>query len=44
VIAKMERATFGVNLTAASIQPAIDVSAKYGNFTPFPASTLIYKP
>ena len=43
VIAKMTRATFGVALTAASIQPAIDVSAKYGNFTTFPASVLIYK-
>jgi len=44
VIAKMVRATFGVTLTVASIQPAIDVSAKYGNFTAFPASVLIYKP
>lgn len=44
VIAKMARATFGVTLSAATIQPAIDVSAKYGNFTAFPASVLIYKP
>jgi NitT/TauT family transport system substrate-binding protein len=44
VIASMTRATFGVTLTAASIQPAIDVTAKYGNFTAFPASVLIDKP
>jgi len=44
VIAKMVRATFGVALTVASIQPAIDVTAKYGNFTAFPAAVLIYKP
>jgi NitT/TauT family transport system substrate-binding protein len=44
VIATMVRATFGVTLTAASIQPAIDVTAKYGNFEAFPASVLIYKP
>lgn len=44
VIAKMARATFGVTLTAASIQPAIDVAAKYGDLAGFPASALIYKP
>jgi hypothetical protein len=29
-------------LTAASIQPAIDVTAKYGKFETFPADRLIY--
>jgi NitT/TauT family transport system substrate-binding protein len=38
----MERARFGDTLTAASIQPAIDVTAKYGKFDPFPADRLIY--
>ncbi len=42
-VAAMERARFGDTLTAASIQPAIDVSAKYGNFTTFPADRLIYR-
>ncbi len=39
----MERARFGDALTAASIQPAIDVTAKYGKFDPFPADRLIYR-
>ena len=39
----MERARFAETLTAASIQPAIDVSAKYGNFESFPADVLIYR-
>jgi len=33
-----------VVMSAASIQPAIDVTAKYGKFEAFPASALIYKP
>jgi NitT/TauT family transport system substrate-binding protein len=41
-IAVMERAQFAETLTAASIQPAIDVTAKYGKFQPFPADRLIY--
>jgi NitT/TauT family transport system substrate-binding protein len=41
-IAAMERARFGETLTASSIQPAIDVTAKYGKFDPFPAERLIY--
>jgi NitT/TauT family transport system substrate-binding protein len=41
-VTAMERARFGVTLTAASIQPAIDVTAKYGKFEPFPADRLIY--
>lgn len=43
-VAAMERARFGETLSAASIQPAIDVTAKYGKFDAFPASALIYKP
>jgi len=39
----MERARFGDTLTASSIQPAIDVTAKYGKFDPFPADRLIYR-
>ncbi len=42
-VAVMERAHFGETLTAASIQPAIDVSAKYGKFDAFPADRLIYR-
>jgi NitT/TauT family transport system substrate-binding protein len=41
-ISVMERARYGETLTAASIQPAIDVSAKYGKFETFPADRLIY--
>lgn len=43
-VAAMERARFGETLTAGSIQPAIDVTAKYGKFEAFPAGALIYKP
>ena len=42
-IATMERAQFAETLTAALIQPAIDVSAKYGAFTAFPADRLVYR-
>lgn len=42
-IATMERAQFAERLTAALIQPAIDVSAKYGGFAAFPADRLIYR-
>jgi NitT/TauT family transport system substrate-binding protein len=42
-VTAMERARFGETLTAASIQPAIDVTAKYGKFEPFPADRLIYR-
>jgi len=42
-VAAMERAVFAVQLTASSIQPAIDVSAKYGKFESFPADRLIYR-
>lgn len=42
-IASMERAQFAERLTPALIQPAIDVSAKYGGFTPFPADRIVYR-
>ena len=42
-VTAMERARFGDALTASSIQPAIDVTAKYGKFDPFPADRLIYR-
>jgi NitT/TauT family transport system substrate-binding protein len=40
-LATMVRARFGENLTAAMIQPQIDVAAHYGLFTSFPASELL---
>jgi NitT/TauT family transport system substrate-binding protein len=42
-VTSMERARFAESLTASSIQPAIDVSAKYGKFDSFPADKLIYR-
>jgi NitT/TauT family transport system substrate-binding protein len=42
-VAAMERARFGDTLSAASIQPAIDVTAKYGKFESFGADKLMYK-
>ncbi len=43
IVTTMERARFGEQLSASSIQPAIDVSAKYGKFESFPADRLIYR-
>jgi NitT/TauT family transport system substrate-binding protein len=42
-IASMERAQFAERLTPALIQPAIDVSAKYGGFVAFPADRIVYR-
>jgi len=42
VIATMTRARFGEQLTPALMQPLIDVAAKFGGFSPFPARELIY--
>jgi NitT/TauT family transport system substrate-binding protein len=42
-VAAMERARFGETLTAASIQPAIDVTAKYAKFDAFSADKLMYR-
>ncbi len=41
VAATMIRVRFGDKLTAAAVQPQIDVSAKYGGFPTFPASDII---
>ena len=43
-VASMVRSRFADQLSAALLQPVIDVSAKYNHFTPFPASELIYVP
>jgi NitT/TauT family transport system substrate-binding protein len=44
VIATMARVHYGDTLTASSMQPLIDVSAKYNGFSTFPAQELIYRP
>ncbi len=41
VAATMVRVRFGDRLSAAAIQPQIDVSAKYGGFPTFPAQEII---
>jgi NitT/TauT family transport system substrate-binding protein len=41
VIASIIRAAYGVELTSSLIQPQIDVTARYSNFTTFPAKDLI---
>lgn len=43
-IRTMARTHFGEQLTAASMQPLIDVAAKYYKFVTFPAQQLIYAP
>jgi len=40
-VASMIRAAYGVQLTPALVQPQIDVTARYNNFTAFPAKELI---
>lgn len=42
--ATMIHVHFGDTLTPASVQPQVDLAAKYGNFTTFPASEIIYTP
>jgi NitT/TauT family transport system substrate-binding protein len=42
VIATMTRARYGEALTAAAMQPVIDVAARYLHFASFPAQELIY--
>jgi NitT/TauT family transport system substrate-binding protein len=41
VVATMIRVRFGDKLTAAAVQPQIDVSAKYAGFPAFPAQDII---
>jgi NitT/TauT family transport system substrate-binding protein len=42
LVSSMIRARYGEQLTPALLQPEIDITAKYSNFTPFPAQNLIY--
>jgi len=42
VVATMARGRYAEQLTPSVMQPGIDASAKYNNFTAFPASELIY--
>jgi ABC-type nitrate/sulfonate/bicarbonate transport system substrate-binding protein len=42
VLATMTRSVYAETLTAASMQPLIDVSAKYNGYATFPAQDLIY--
>jgi NitT/TauT family transport system substrate-binding protein len=42
VVASMIRVRFGEQLTTASVQPQIDVAAKYAPFPTFPAQEIIY--
>jgi NitT/TauT family transport system substrate-binding protein len=44
VIATMVRSEYAEVLTPASMQPLIDVSAKYNGFAAFPSQELIYTP
>lgn len=44
VIATMTRVRYGGKMTPALVQPLIDISAKYGGFSSFPAQELLYSP
>jgi NitT/TauT family transport system substrate-binding protein len=44
IIVTLTRAHFAERLTPALMQPLIDVSAKYNNFSSFPARDLMYGP
>jgi len=44
LVGAMTRVRYAERLTAAMLQPVVDVSAKYGNFPPYPAQQLIYTP
>lgn len=44
VVQASKRAVYGEQLDPALLQPLIDVSAKYGGFTAFPASEIIFSP
>lgn len=43
LVAASSRALYGERLDAANLQPLIDVTAKYGGFTPFPAAEMLYR-
>jgi NitT/TauT family transport system substrate-binding protein len=44
LLATMARGRYAEQLTPSVMQPGIDASAKYNNFTAFPAAELIYVP
>ncbi|HEV8021606.1 MAG TPA: ABC transporter substrate-binding protein [Candidatus Lustribacter sp.] len=44
MVSAMTRVRYGERLTAAMLQPVVDVSAKYGGFPTYPAQQLIYTP
>jgi len=44
VIATMTRSHYAERLTAALVQPLVDLSAKYNGFSTFPARELLYPP
>jgi NitT/TauT family transport system substrate-binding protein len=41
-VGAMTRVQFGEHLTPAMLQPVVNVAAKYGDFPPYPAQSLIY--
>jgi NitT/TauT family transport system substrate-binding protein len=43
VVSASVRAHYGAALDSASVQPLIDIAAKYGGFPSFPASEIIFK-
>jgi hypothetical protein len=40
----MVRVRYADRLTAAMLQPEIDIAAKYNNFSTFPAAEMLYVP
>jgi NitT/TauT family transport system substrate-binding protein len=44
MVSAMTRVRYGERLSAAMLQPVVDVSAKYGGFPTYPAQQLIYTP
>ena len=43
MVAASSRARYGTTLEVASVQPLIDIAAKYGNFPTFPAPDIMYR-
>lgn len=43
-LATMHRTVFAETLTAASLQPAIDLTSRYGGIARFPAEELVFRP
>jgi NitT/TauT family transport system substrate-binding protein len=44
VVAASTRSYYADTLDVAAVQPLIDMTAKYGNFPPFPAADMVYRP